>query len=55
MVLQEKDSLDTDEADAEELQKMDRTIDEKQGILNKLLDTVKGFAVIKAEYEKVHD
>lgn len=54
MVAQEKELLERESEGEQELQEVDRAIGEKEEILSKLMDTVKGFSTMKVEYEKVH-
>lgn len=53
MVAQERELVEKEAEDEEELREVDQAIEEKESILTKLMETVKGFAVIKADYEKV--
>jgi hypothetical protein len=53
MVAQEKELGEVQEEGAEELLAVDRVIEEKERILGRLMETVRGFSVIKNEYEKV--
>jgi hypothetical protein len=53
MVAEEKELSEREAEGEEELREVDRVIGEKEAILDKLMDTVKGFSIIKHEYEKV--
>ena len=57
MVAEEKNQkeqlTESEEKDAEALLEMDSAILEKESILVKLMDTVKGFGVIKRDYERL--
>lgn len=53
MVAQEKALAEREAEDQAEIVDVDRLITEKEAILSRLMDTVKGFATIKTEYEKV--
>ena len=53
MVAQEKALAEREAEDEAEMVDVERMITEKEAILGKLMDTVKGFATIKVEYEKV--
>ena len=53
IVAQEKALVEREAEDEAEIVDVERVINEKEAILSKLMDTVKGFATIKAEYEKV--
>jgi kinesin family protein 4/21/27 len=44
-----------EEDDEEELKVVDKLIAEKEEILNKLMDNIKGYSVLKAEFEKLVD
>ena len=53
MVAQEKVLAEREAEDEAEIDDVERLINEKEAILSRLMDTVKGFSTIKTEYEKV--
>ncbi len=46
-------AAEVSEKDIKEIVVIDKEIEEKEAILNKLLDTVKGYAVMKSDFEKL--
>lgn len=49
------ESIPEEQQSNEEILEVDRLIQEKEEILNKLLDNIKGYAVLKSEFEKLVD